>query len=154
MAKADQKSTKTKKGFFRSIMSTFFDVPRWVNAKQYAETNRTLYEKMRGTFRIAQAQRKETFEEAMQRLNVTEQDLQTRLANNQRILMMMLVVIGFLTLYGVYLLFHGAMAGALMVLAVIVLSAVRAFQYSFWNFQIENRKLGCSFQEWWRRNKS
>jgi intracellular multiplication protein IcmV len=47
--------------------------------------------------------------------------------------------------------FHGAVAGTLLVLAVIALSAVRAFQYSFWNFHIKNRKLGCSFSDWWKK---
>ncbi len=143
-----------KRGFFRAVTSTFFDVPRWVNAKQYAEVNKTLYTKIKDSFRIARAQREETFEAAMHRLQVTEQDLQERISANQRALTIMLIFIVLLCLYGFYLIFHGAIAGTLLILAVITLSAVRAFQYSFWNFQIKNRKLGCSFGDWWRRNKT
>ncbi|MBP9726658.1 MAG: type IVB secretion system protein IcmV [Gammaproteobacteria bacterium] len=147
--KADQPK---KRGFFRAVMSTFFDVPRWVNAKQYTEVNKTLYTKVKDSFRIARAQREETFEAAMDRLKVTEQDLKERIAANQLALTIVLIFIVLLCLYGFYLMLHGAVAGTLLVLAVVALSAVRAFQYSFWNFQIKNRKLGCSFSDWWRKS--
>lgn len=137
-----------KRGFFRMLSSTFFDVPRWINAKQYVETNKTLYTKIKEVFRIAQPEREETFEAAMLRLKLTEQDLQERVPANQRALTILLAFIVVLCLYGFYLMFSGAVAGTFVILAVIVLSAVRAFQYSFWNFQIKNRKLGCSFKEW------
>ena len=152
---AKSKTTQAKKrGFFRVLSSTFFDVPRWINAKQYIETNKTLYVKIKDSFHIAQPERDETFEAAMSRLNVTEQDLKERLMANQRALTMMLGFIVLMCLYGFYLIFHGAVMGTLVALAVIALSAVRAFQYSFWNFQIKNRKLGYSFKDWLHRNKS
>ena len=148
-AKTESKADQPKKrGFFRGLTSTFFDVPRWVNAKQYVETNKTLYKRIKDVFSIAKAQREETFEAAMHRLKVTEQDLKERVPANQRALTILLSFIVVLCLYGFYLMFHGAVAGTLVVLAVIALSAVRAFQYSFWNFQIKNRKLGCSFKDW------
>ena len=137
-----------KRGFFRGVASTFFDVPRWVNAKEYVDTNKALYSKVKDTFRIAKAERNETFEEAMQRLKLSDQDLQERLAANQRALTIMLVFIGLMCVYGIYLIWSGAVAGTIMALAVIGLASVRAFQYSFWNFQIKNRALGCSFGSW------
>ncbi len=157
MAKAKTESTTEqpkKRGFFRGLTSTFFDVPRWVNAKQYIETNRTLYTRIKDVFRISKAQREETFEAAMYRLKLTEKDLQERAQANQRAIIILLSFIGVLCLYGFFLIFQGAVAGAFIVLAVIALSAVRAFQYSFWNFQIKNRKLGCSFKDWLSRKSS
>ncbi|MES2203765.1 MAG: type IVB secretion system protein IcmV [Pseudomonadota bacterium] len=154
MAKAkteSQANQPKKRGFFRGLANTFFDVPRWVNAKQYVQTNKTLYAKIKDVFRIAKAQREETFEAAMHRMNLTEQDLKERMAANQRGIIILLSFIGILCLYGFFLMFKGAVAGTFVVLAVIALSAVRAFQYSFWNFQIKNRRLGCSFQEWLSR---
>ena len=148
-SKAESKNSQPKKrGFFRTLSSVFFDVPRWVNAKQYVETNKTLFTKVKDTFRIAQPTREETFEAAMHRLKLTEQDLKERIPANQRALTILLSFIVVLCLYGFYLMFTGAIAGTCVILAVIALSSVRAFQYSFWNFQIKNRKLGCSFKEW------
>jgi len=145
-----KKQTKQKKGFFRRVTSTFFDLPRWISVSQYKNTNKVLYKNLRDTLRVAKPAREETFEQAMHRLGVSEDDLKVRLASNQRVLIILLAFIGLLSLYGFYLLFHGAISGTLVVLAVIGLSAVRAFQYSFWNFQIKNRRLGCSFQDWWQ----
>lgn len=152
MAKTKTEQPK-KRGFFRTLSSTFFDVPRWINAKQYIDTNKTLYSKIKDTFRIDQAEREETFDAAMARLRVSEQDLQERFLANQRGLTIMLAFILLLCLYSFYLIYLGAIAGTLIILAVIALSAVRAFQYSFWNFQIKNRKLGCSFKNWWQKSK-
>lgn len=148
-SKAESKKDQPKKrGFFRTMSSAFFDVPRWVNVKQYVETNKTLYTKIKDSLRVAKPVREETFEAAMHRLKITEQDLKARIPENQRAFIILLSFIIVLCLYGFYLIFHGKVAGTLVVLAVIVFSAVRAFQYSFWNFQIKNRKLGCSFKEW------
>jgi intracellular multiplication protein IcmV len=153
MTESDQKQAQKKRGFFRGVMGTFFDVPRWVNVRQYVDTNKTIYAKVKDTFRIAEAQREETFEQAMQRLNVTEADLKERVKHNQRTLTILLVFIVFLCIYGFYLISQGVFAGTMLLLAVIFLTVVRAFQYSFWNFQIKSRKLGCSFQDWLNRNK-
>ncbi len=150
--KTEPKSSPPKKrGFFRTLSSTFFDVPRWVNAKQYVETNKTLYARIKDSFRIATPEREETFEAAIHRLKLSGQDLQERLAANQRGLTIMLVFIVLLCFYGFYLIFHGSITGTLIALAVIVLSAVRAFQYSFWSFQIKNKRLGCTFRDWLQR---
>ena len=148
-SKAESKSSKPKKrGFFRTLSSVFFDIPRWVNVKQYVETNKTLYTKIKDSFRIATPVREETFDAAMQRLKLTEQDLKERILANQRALMILLAFIVVLCLYGFYLILTGAVAATFVILAVIALSSVRAFQYSLWNFQMKHRKLGCSFKEW------
>lgn len=151
---AAKEQPKKKKSFFRTVTSTFFDVPRWIGAKQYVEVNKTLYSRVKDSFRISQAERQETFEAAMHRLKLNEQDLKDRMVANQRGLTMMLILIVMLCLYGFYLIYSGAVAGTLMILAVIIFSAVRAFQYSFWNFQIKNRVLGCSFLTWWNGKKN
>ena len=153
MAKPTTEQPK-KRGFLRTMSRTFFDLPRWMSVKQYVEVNKTLYTKIQDSFRIAQAQREETFAAAMHRLQLSEQDLKERTAANQRGLTIMLVFIALLCFYGFYLIFSGAVAGTLVILAVIALSAVRAFQYSFWNFQIKNKMLGCSFKDWLKRDKA
>lgn len=158
--KLEQKSKKSttdqvrKRGFFRSLTSTFFDIPRWIGVKRYVDTNKLLYSKVKDSFQVAKAQRTETFEAAMQRLQLTEQDLKERAASITRALTVMLIFIGLLCIYGIYLIFTGAIAGALVTLAVIALSSARAFQYSFWNFQIKNKTLGCSFSSWLKRKQA
>lgn len=140
-----------KQGFFRGLMRTFFDLPRWVGARQYINVNKTLAKDVKNTLRIAKPQRQETFEAALQRLKLTEQDLKNLITVNHRGFIIMLTFIAVLCLYGIYLIYHGFIAATFLILAVIILSGVRAFQFSFWNFQIRHRQLGASFLSWWRK---
>ena len=90
----------------------------------------------------------ESFEEALERLGLTEADLQQRQKEFQFLMRFFLGIAGVLVLYAVYLIFKHAwwpVAGTGGVL-LIVLSQV--FRYHFWLFQIKRRKLGCSIWEW------
>lgn len=149
----EKKSVKKKRGVFRGTLSLFFDLPRWIDAKSYVQTNKTLYEKIKDTFRIAKAERKESFEEAMKRLNLKEKDIQARIKHNKQALNMLLFLILLLCLYGLYLFFNAAWSALILLFGVIIFTSVRAFKYSFWNFQMTEKKLGCSFREWMERKK-
>lgn len=50
--------------------------------------------------------------------------------------------------YLVYLIIGGHWKGVLVCFGVVLLAASLAFRYHFWLFQLEKRKLGCSFREW------
>ena len=152
MDSVTEKSKKT--GFFRGLTRTFFDFPRWLGVKQYVQTNKTLARNVRDTLRIAKPAREETFEAAMQRLHLNEQDLKNLVVTNQRGLILIVAFMVLLGLYALYLIFSGHIAAIFLILAVMVFSGVRAFQFSFWNFQIKQRQLGASFSSWWRFTKS
>lgn len=90
----------------------------------------------------------ETFEQAMQRLNVAEERLEETsqlyllFAGFFCLLAVMVLIISVLFLLEAHL------AACLISLAIVVFLLAQAFRYHFWRFQIKHRKLGCTFEEW------
>jgi intracellular multiplication protein IcmV len=150
---AKEKDTAKRAGVFRLFFKTFFDIPAWLGLKQLKDTNKTLGTYLKDTYKVKQANRTETFEQALKRLNVTEADLAIVVKNNTRNFYIMVAFAVALLVYGIYLLILGSVGAALLDLVVIGLVLVRVFQFSFWNFQIRQKRLGCSFKEWLSRGR-
>lgn len=90
----------------------------------------------------------ETFEQAMQRLSLTEESLK----ETERLY---LLFAAFFALLGVMVivvavlfLLAGHLAATLISFGIVAFLFSQAFRYHFWRFQIKHRKLGCTFQEW------
>ena len=61
---------------------------------------------------------------------------------------MMVVLAVLILMYSVYLFIEGGHKGGIVALVVMFIALVLAFRYHFWYFQIKQRKLGCTIQEW------
>jgi intracellular multiplication protein IcmV len=101
--------------------------------------------------------RKETFAEAMQRLNLTEQDVQARMKQCLWLSIIYALVALIFLAYTVYLIMHGLLSFILALLLAALMAAF-AYQQSFWYYQIKTQQLGASFKAWlkflrgpWRR---
>ena len=92
----------------------------------------------------------ETFSEALTELNLTEDDLRARSKGLYRLSMLMCTITFFILSYAVYHLIIGNYKAAIISLVVSRSSLVLAFRYHFWYFQIKERKLGCTIQEWYK----
>lgn len=94
-------------------------------------------------------EREESFDEAVKRLNLTEQSI-NETKQSYFVYAMGFLVLALMTfLFGFYLLFaQGTWAGWILSLAVTALLLSQAFRFHFWYFQIKYRKLGCTFEEW------
>lgn len=145
---------KKKKGvgYFRLFYKTFFDVPSWLGLKQFKETNKTLGGYLKESYTIKQATRRETFDEALRRMRVSPEALALTVKSNTRNFYIMVIFAALLLIYGGYLLFSGHWGATLLDIVVVGFVLVRAFQFSFWNFQIKQRRLGCTFKEWLHRS--
>lgn len=135
-------------GYFRFFYKTFFDFPSWLGIRQFKETNKILGGYLKQSYTVKQATRRETFEEALQRMRISPEDLVLIVKSNTRNFYVMLVFALSLVIYSGYLLLSGHMGAVLLDIMVIGFVLVRAFQFSFWNFQIKQRRLGCTFKEW------
>ena len=90
----------------------------------------------------------ESFQQAVVRLNLTDELLQKQ-KNSLFRLCLLMSFFGFCVfIYTIYLLFMGTWLAAITSLMVMSLSLVLAFRYHFWYFQIMQKKLGCTFKEW------
>ncbi|HVT61954.1 MAG TPA: type IVB secretion system protein IcmV [Legionellaceae bacterium] len=90
----------------------------------------------------------ETFENAMARFNLDEKALQAKALGLKRLSYSLLIVSLCLLLYVFYQLFYGSLRGVLISVVEVGIALVLAFRYHFWYFQIKQRKLGCTIQEW------
>lgn len=92
----------------------------------------------------------ESFETAQQELNLSEAELLSKQKGLYRLSVLMSVIAVFLFAYSMYHLYYAAYKAVVLSLVVMFLALTMAFRYHFWYFQIKNRRLGCSFNEWFR----
>lgn len=104
----------------------------------------------RPVFNPTTAGHAETFHQAVQRYKLTEHDL-AQISRNYLIfaIFFLLLSVGLLALCLYYLL-HFHFLAAIVTVGIMVLMLAQAFKYHFWHFQIKQRKLGCTFEEWRR----
>ena|SRR5579872_3984403 len=94
--------------------------------------------------------REETFEEAMTRLNLTPQDIQNREREFKRLVIVFcLLGVGVLA-YFVYSVTQKALIASLGSMGIFFFIVAHVFRYHFWLFQIRQKRLGCTFKEWFR----
>ena len=69
---------RKRRSIIKSTFKTFIDVPSWLGWKQVKENTSLLWGAAVPAFKVRRASRKETFEQAMARFNLTEEDLTKR----------------------------------------------------------------------------
>lgn len=135
--------------FFKLTRKTFLNPTGWLDYGTLVERNKTIWSSLKGLFIIPESTRKETFEEAMVRLNLTEEDVKSTEAN-YRVFALIFFILGLLVFfYSFYLVFaHGTLTGFLLGVSASGVFFSQAFKYDFWSFQMRRRKLGATFEEW------
>lgn len=128
---------------------TFLDPRSWIGYDSLKTQTNSIWDLMRGMFTPARPTRTETFEAAMKRLDLTEKDLKATMQTYRYFLWIFLALSGLSLLFGIFLLIaYLTFAGFILGCVVSIFFLSQAFRYSFWLFQMKNRKLGCTFEEW------
>ncbi|MGQ3889896.1 type IVB secretion system protein IcmV [Legionella sp. CNM-1927-20] len=91
------------------------------------------------------------FDAAMAAMNLTEADLIARQKGLYRLSLLMCFAAFGLLCYAIYHLFYGGIHAVVISLVLTLVALALAFRYHFWYYQIRERKLGCTFREWYRR---
>lgn len=130
---------------------TFLNPSGWLGLPEVKDSFKTTWGILKSLITPASSTRTETFEEAMQRLNQTEADVK-KIGQDYLMYCWVFIALGVASLvFGFYLLIHHwTIIGFLLSFAMTSLFFSQAFRYHFWHFQIKFRKLGCTFDEWWR----
>ncbi len=136
---------------FKITRKTYFNPTAWLGYDDIKNQTSDIWNILSALFTPAKPTRTETFDQAVQRLELSEQDIhktsQTYLAYAWVFGMFALLAL----LGGIYLIaYHGS--GYAFVLAIVcaILFLAQTFRYHFWFFQMKHRKLGCTFDEWWQ----
>jgi intracellular multiplication protein IcmV len=143
------------KDIFKVSRKTFFNPGAWLGWDIIKAGNEAFFATLRGVFLPPPIEvgEKETFEEALKKYNISEEEL-ARISHNYFLfaIFFLCLAIGVLA-FGFYLIFTGGhFTGLIIALAITIFLTGQAFSYHFWYFQIKHRKLGCTFEEW-RRGK-
>lgn len=134
---------------FKLSRKTFVNPRGWLGYDTLKEQTQTIWSVLAATFTPAKATREETFENAMQRLNLTEADVKESITNYRYYALGFFIFALFSLAYSFYLLFrYGTYTGWLLGMAVTALFASQAFKFDFWAFQMRRRRLGATFTDW------
>jgi intracellular multiplication protein IcmV len=130
-----------------------FRVTKWLDYDFLKRSTNKIMSIARSAFSPEQAERTETFEQAMERLNLTENELQQRLTEFSRLLVIYIFIAIAIFTYSVWIVFtHKNIMGFFMGFCITIFALSHAFRYHFWIYQIKHRKLGCSLREWFFDN--
>lgn len=94
------------------------------------------------------AKRKETFQESLVRLGITEADLEQRKKEFFRLVVIYTLIGLSIIFYGIYMAIQQHFAAGLISICLSLFAFGQAFRFHFWLFQVQHRKLGCTLKEW------
>jgi|688.fasta_scaffold488095_2 intracellular multiplication protein IcmV len=129
------------------LIKPFVNFPRWMNLAQLWANGRAIVKSIRDLKVHRPPVRKESFEEAIARLQLSEEDVKAR-QKNCLILSILYASFALLFLiYTVYLIIHGSLG---MIIGLLITSLMTTFAYRehFWYFQLKTRTLGNTFRDW------
>ncbi len=141
-------------GFFSGVKNVGgyvfnFRVDKWVDYNQLKTTTTKILGIGAEVFRPEQADRTETFEHALERLNLTEVELNTRKTEFIRLMIIYSLVATLIFVYSLWIaVANKNIMGFFMGFCITIYALTHAFRYHFWIYQIKHRKLGCSVREW------
>lgn len=142
---------KRRKSRIGTVLSRMINIRAWADWDRTRSFTTYLVDGFKRFFVPQNPAVEESFDEAMVRLNISDQDLKIKKKSLFRLSVLMLVVAAVIFLYLAYQLIFGSFKAAIVSFIVLLIALVLAFRYHFWYFQIKNRKLGCTVQEWYRQ---
>lgn len=140
-------------GLFRGIgrlIKPLVDVKTWTDSSRFIEHGKTVYNDAKKLLVKVEQTNTETFEEASDRLGLSEAYLE-KLKNKFLLTSLIFLVLGFIAaFYFAYIVTHGAWHTWAMGVVVVMLALTQFFRYHFWYYQIKSRRLGCTIKEWFK----
>ena len=141
-----------KRGKIRHSLAWAFkplvNVKGWMGYQEVKQGYQTLAHAFSDLLQVTPTDRRETFDEAVIRLNLNELKLKQQAKNFFRMLVVCLLIFIFMLTLSLYWLFTGGFFGGVVTLLFSFVALANAIRYHFWIYQINKRKLGCSLQQW------
>jgi intracellular multiplication protein IcmV len=136
----------------KKTVTAGWNVSAWVGLKQIKENCLMIKDLAKGAFSTGkepvEIAKGESFAGAMQRLGLTEADLQDRIKKCSQIIFFCGLLSIPMLAYTIYIFCsHFYLSGLVCLMLTFVLWAY-AFREHFSRFQLQQRRLGCSLQEW------
>lgn len=124
-------------------------VDRWIGTHNLKDGWGSITSGAKSVFTTSKAEVNETFEEALDRLNITEEDLKQRKKEFTKLFIFYAIFALLLFIYALYLLvIKSNIGGTVLTTSLMLYCLVNVFRFHFWLYQINHKKLGCSISEW------
>lgn len=141
--------TRKKKG--RGVIKTVFNPRGWMSYDEVKKSGEDVSRMVKAVTEERQPGRKETFEQAMTRMKLSEEDIQKRM---QQLYLSSCIYAGVSCLIFIYafvaLIVFGGFWTWVAALIVSALGFALSFRDSFFYFQMKSRRLGCTIPDWIR----
>lgn len=147
MAQDNQGTRKPSK--FKASVKFLFNIPAWFGADAIGEGAGWIGQLARKVFfRSATPGEIEDFAVVVKRLGVDERGLEEQQKRFVKVSWVFFVLAIFDLFYVAYLWSRASFLVIFGAMIVCALFLIQAYSYSFWVFQIKQRKLGCTFKAW------
>lgn len=123
-------------------------VDKWMSLDHIEETFDRTKLVVQDLFKPQKSTRKESFEQAVDRLALTEEDIEQRKREFTKLTIAFIVIAILILGYGGVMLYKGKAWITLIAAFLSIYAFSQAFRFHFWLFQLKNKKLGCTFSEW------
>ena len=133
----------------KKVIKKGFNFKYWIGA-DYLKVNAKVIGRLFTTlFKHSKQQvQEETFEQCMKRFNLTEEDLQKRMQYSKHMALFCLGTSILLLVYMFYLFTQTFILSGIVCLILALLMAAYTFREHFNLFQMKQRRLGCTIQQW------
>jgi len=132
------------------VFSSIINIRSWADWDRVKEFTLYFRNSIKRLFVPMKTADVESFDAAVQRLNISDAELLVKQKALFRLCVIMLIAASLFFIYAGYHLFYGTLRAAIISYVVMMIALVLAFRYHFWYYQIKARKLGCTFKEWWK----
>lgn len=135
-------------GKSRRFIKNFLDVPRWAGVDTIKHAGKSIKSLAKSLFTVKQPEFNETFDEAITRLKLSEEDLSKRQRMYGITAGVYFVSACLMLVYCVHLLMLGHHMSMVTTFALVMLLLAFFFRDHFWYTQMKHRRLGFTFKEW------
>lgn len=135
----------------RKTFSSGVNITGWMGLKQIKENSVLIKDLFNDTFsaeKKSATAKVETFDQAVRRLGLTEADIQKRIKKSTQIIYFCGILSLPMLIYTLYMFNAEFYLSGLVCLMLTFLLFSYVFREHFNRFQLRQRRLGCSFKEW------
>ena len=134
-----------------ALLNPFKRIRKWAGTRVSEKFGSSLRDILRGLLTVKKSNKQETFEHAVDQQQLKETDLQVRMLGYYWLSVLCFSSMCGMLSYGIYLFHNGHFPGGLVAIGMSAAIFAIGFRYHFWYFQIKQRRLGCTFKEWFNQ---
>lgn len=142
----------SKKGVVKKSVSSLFNVRRWVAWDEVKGHGSLIISLFKGVTKLPhkEAAQGETFDQVVNRLGLTEQDIKQNMKIRLRAVFIYLALALGLVIYMIYMIMNSHWLAVFFCILLTALLLAYAFRDHVWYTEMKHRKFHCTVKEWIR----